>query len=57
MRGEARTTDAPIAGDHVVATDACAATLLGHDRSADWPMPVGGQRRGRLAVGRSSPGG
>jgi uncharacterized protein (DUF362 family) len=28
-----------IAGDHVVATDACGATLMGHDPQADWPTP------------------
>jgi uncharacterized protein (DUF362 family) len=28
-----------IAGDHVVATDACGATLMGHDPLADWPAP------------------
>jgi uncharacterized protein (DUF362 family) len=28
-----------IAGDHVVATDACGAALMGHDPRADWPAP------------------
>jgi len=28
-----------IAGDQVVATDACAATLMGHNPTADWPAP------------------
>jgi len=28
-----------IAGDQVIATDACAAALMGHDPQADWPTP------------------
>jgi len=28
-----------VAGDQVVATDACAAHLMGHDPRADWPTP------------------
>ncbi|MBI3919872.1 MAG: DUF362 domain-containing protein [Armatimonadetes bacterium] len=35
--GEARVCDALIAGDHVIATDACATHLMGHDPMADWP--------------------
>jgi uncharacterized protein (DUF362 family) len=34
--GEPRTTNTLIAGDHVIATDACATTLMGHDPQADW---------------------
>jgi hypothetical protein len=37
--GEARITDALLAGDHCVATDACGAWLMGHDPAADWPTP------------------
>ncbi len=28
-----------VAGDQVVATDACGTTLMGHDPQADWPTP------------------
>lgn len=31
-----RIVDTLIAGDHVIATDACAAHLMGHDPAADW---------------------
>lgn len=37
--GEARVADTLIAGDHVTATDLCAARLMGHDPYADWPEP------------------
>jgi hypothetical protein len=35
--GEGRIADTLIAGDHVVATDACGAYLMGFDPLADWP--------------------
>ena len=34
--GEARICDALVAGDHVIATDACGAWLMGHDPKSDW---------------------
>jgi uncharacterized protein (DUF362 family) len=34
-----RVCDTLIAGDDVVATDACGAVLMGHDPRADWPAP------------------
>jgi hypothetical protein len=37
--GEGRTTDVLIAGDHVTATDACAAYLMGNHPNLDWPAP------------------
>ncbi len=37
VEGPPRITNALIAGDQVVATDACAAYLMGHDPRNDWP--------------------
>lgn len=37
--GEGRIGDTLIAGDHVIATDACGAWLMGHDPASDWPTP------------------
>lgn len=37
--GDGRICDALIAGDHVIATDACGAYLMGHDPTLDWPIP------------------
>lgn len=37
--GDVRVTDALIAGDHPIATDACAGLLMGHDPHSDWPTP------------------
>lgn len=38
--GEGRICDTLVAGDHVIATDACGTHLMGHDPLADWPdMP------------------
>jgi hypothetical protein len=34
--GTARVVDGLVAGDHVIATDACMAYLMGHDPAADW---------------------
>lgn len=39
-----------LAGDQVVATDACAATLMGHDPRADWPTPPFHRDRNALLV-------
>jgi uncharacterized protein (DUF362 family) len=38
-KGMGRVVDALIAGDHVVATDACLTYLMGHDPQADWNTP------------------
>jgi uncharacterized protein (DUF362 family) len=35
--GEGRIADTLVAGDHVIATDACGAQLMGFDPRADWP--------------------
>jgi uncharacterized protein (DUF362 family) len=48
--GEGRIGDALIAGDHVVATDACATQLMGHDPQADWPTPPFRRDRNHLLV-------
>jgi uncharacterized protein (DUF362 family) len=37
--GDGRVCDALIAGDQTIATDACAAWLMGHDPESDWPTP------------------
>jgi len=37
--GEGRICNALIAGDHVIATDACGAWLMGHDPTSDWHTP------------------
>jgi uncharacterized protein (DUF362 family) len=38
-KGNGRMVDGLVAGDHVIATDACGAYLMGHDPTADWPTP------------------
>ncbi len=48
--GDGRVCDALIAGDHVIATDACGAWLMGHDPSADWPTPPFKRDRNALLV-------
>jgi hypothetical protein len=48
--GDGRIADVLIAGDHVVATDACAAHLMGHDPGADWPTPPFRRDRNHLLV-------
>jgi uncharacterized protein (DUF362 family) len=35
--GEGRVADTLIAGEHVIATDACGTHLMGHDPLSDWP--------------------
>ncbi|MDH7570871.1 MAG: DUF362 domain-containing protein [Armatimonadota bacterium] len=37
--GTAQIADLLAAGDHVIATDACVASLMGHNPRADWPTP------------------
>ncbi|MFQ6041932.1 MAG: hypothetical protein ACE5PV_13830, partial [Candidatus Poribacteria bacterium] len=48
--GEGRVCDALIAGDQVIATDACGAHLMGHDPTADWPTPPFKRDRNALLV-------
>ena len=48
--GEGRVCDALIAGDHVIATDACGAKLMGHDPTSDWPTPPFKRDRNALLV-------
>jgi hypothetical protein len=48
--GDGRICNALIAGDHVIATDACAAWLMGHVPSADWPKPPFKRDRNALLV-------
>ena len=50
VEGPARITNAIIAGDHVVATDACATHLMGHDPTADWLTPPFHRDRNTLLV-------
>ena len=37
--GEGRISNALIAGDHIISTDACGMWLMGHDPKSDWPTP------------------
>ena len=48
--GEGRICNALIAGDHVTATDACGAYLMGHDPASDWPQPPFRRDRNHLLV-------
>ncbi|MSS73890.1 MAG: DUF362 domain-containing protein [Candidatus Latescibacteria bacterium] len=48
--GQGRVGDALIAGDQITATDACAATLMGHDPASDWPTPPFRRDRNHLLV-------
>jgi len=48
--GEGRVTDALIAGDQIVATDACATHLMGHDPTSDWPTPPFRRDRNHVLV-------
>lgn len=48
--GQGRVCDALIAGDQITATDACAATLMGHDPASDWPTPPFRRDRNHLLV-------
>jgi hypothetical protein len=53
--GEGRVCDALVAGDHVIATDACGAHLMGHNPQDDWPHPP--FRRDRNALLAAAEGG
>jgi len=48
--GEPRVTDTLIAGDQVIATDACATHLMGHDPQGDWLTPPYHRDRNALLV-------
>lgn len=48
--GEPRITNALLAGDQVIATDACAAYLMGHDPRSDWLTPPFRRDRNALLV-------
>jgi hypothetical protein len=48
--GEARVSNTLVAGDHCIATDACAATLMGHDATSDWPTPPFRRDRNHLRI-------
>jgi len=48
--GEGRIGDTLIAGDHVIATDACGAWLMGHEPASDWPTPPFRRDRNPLLV-------
>jgi hypothetical protein len=48
--GPARTANTIIAGDHTIATDACAAHLMGHDPQSDWLTPPFHRDRNSLLV-------
>ncbi len=48
--GEGRVTDALVAGDHPIATDACGTWLMGHSPEADWPAPPFRRDRNHLLI-------
>lgn len=48
--GEGRICDALVAGDHVIATDAVGAHLMGHDPLGDWPDPPFRRDRNAIAI-------
>jgi len=53
-REEPRVTNALLAGDHPVATDACGAALMGHDPQSDWLTPPFHRDRNALLVASES---
>ena len=52
--GMARIVNALVAGDHVIATDACLAHLMGHDPQADWLTPPFHRDRNALLAAAES---
>lgn len=48
--GDGRITNTLIAGDHPIATDACATYLMGHDPNSDWLTPPFHRDRNALRV-------
>lgn len=52
--GEGRICNTLVAGDHVIATDACGTYLMGHDPAGDWPNPPFRRDRNALLVAAES---
>lgn len=53
-KGTGRFINGLMAGDHVIATDACGAHLMGHDPTADWPaLPFRRDRNALLVAAQS----
>ncbi len=48
--GEGRIADCLVAGDHIIATDACGSHLMGTDPRLDWPTPPFRRDRSPVAV-------
>lgn len=48
--GEGRIADCLVAGDHVIATDACGSHLMGTNPALDWPHPPFRRDRSPVAV-------
>ena len=48
--GPGRVANTLVAGDHTIATDACAAQLMGHDPQSDWLTPPFHRDRNSLLV-------
>lgn len=48
--GQGRICNALIAGDHIIATDACGMWLMGHDPASDWPTPPFRRDRNHILV-------
>ena len=48
--GEGRIADCLVAGDHIIATDACGSYLMGTDPRLDWPTPPFRRDRSPVAV-------
>ncbi|NKB66092.1 MAG: DUF362 domain-containing protein [Candidatus Latescibacteria bacterium] len=48
--GEGRIADCLVAGDHIIATDACGSHLMGTDPALDWPTPPFRRDRSPVAV-------
>ncbi|MBI2191627.1 MAG: DUF362 domain-containing protein [Planctomycetes bacterium] len=48
--GQGRVCNALIAGDHIIATDACGMWLMGHDPASDWPRPPFRRDRNHILI-------
>lgn len=48
--GQGHICNTIIAGDHVIATDACATWLMGHEPASDWPTPPFRRDQNALAI-------
>lgn len=48
--GVGRITNAILAGDNAVATDACGMQLMGHDPASDWPTPPFKRDRNHILI-------